>query len=252
MYCGWQGIKLLQTRYIVARKEVQVMGDPLSQEEIDRLLNAAAGGDSEEASPEVAETQAQVSEPVAAEAATPEPAAVADEPVGVEMTAEAQSEMAQEASAPSQPQAAPGSVVDPPWQGAQTTQPFTVLESTPPPSGPGVFGAATSSSSVPQDIQFGSLPGAGTSGSQPRSIDMLLDVKLQLTVELGRKDLTVKEALHLGPGSVIELDRIAGEPVDLYVNGKLIARGEVVVIDENFGVRVTEVVSPAERIRRVA
>jgi flagellar motor switch protein FliN/FliY len=64
--------------------------------------------------------------------------------------------------------------------------------------------------------------------------------------------MTIREALSLGPGSVLELDKIAGEPVDLLVNNKLIARGEVVVIDENFGVRVTEVVSPEERMDRVA
>lgn len=230
------------------------MGDPLSQEEIDRLLNAAGGGDTqEEAAPEPAPTQAEP------EAAAPEPATMADEPSGVEMTAQAEPEAAPEMQAPAEPQPepqmAPPTVVDPPWQGMQTPQPFTVVDSGPQPgmqSGPGMFGASTGSGSVPQDIQFGSLPGGGSAAGQPRSIDMLLDVKLQLTVELGRKDLTVKEALNLGPGSVIELDRIAGEPVDLYVNGKLIARGEVVVIDENFGVRVTEVVSPAERIRRVA
>jgi flagellar motor switch protein FliN/FliY len=85
----------------------------------------------------------------------------------------------------------------------------------------------------------------------PRSLDLLLDIRLQLTAELGRREMTIREALSLGPGSVLELDKIAGEPVDLLVNNKLIARGEVVVIDENFGVRVTEVVSPEERMDRI-
>jgi len=83
------------------------------------------------------------------------------------------------------------------------------------------------------------------------NINLLLDVKLTLTVELGRTTMLVKDILGLGEGSIIELDKLAGEPVDLLVNGKLIARGEVVVIDENFGVRVTDIVSPAERIERV-
>lgn len=117
---------------------------------------------------------------------------------------------------------------------------------------PSVIGAAASPSAAAQPVQFGPLPEPEPVSGAPRSIDLLLDVKLQLTAELGRKKLTIKEALALGPGSVVELDKIAGEPVDVLVNGKLIARGEVVVIDENFGIRVTDVLSPAERMGRVA
>ncbi len=80
------------------------------------------------------------------------------------------------------------------------------------------------------------------------NISLLLDIYMQLTVELGRTRMQIKEILGLGEGSIIELEKLAGEPVDLLVNGKLIAKGEVVVIDENFGVRVTEIVSPHERI----
>ncbi len=79
-------------------------------------------------------------------------------------------------------------------------------------------------------------------------ISLLLDVPMTLTVELGRTSKLVQEILGLGEGSIIELDKLAGEPVDLLVNGKLIAKGEVVVIDENFGVRVTDIVSPDERL----
>lgn len=117
---------------------------------------------------------------------------------------------------------------------------------------PSIIGAAASTSAAAQPVQFGPLPEPEPVSGAPRSIDLLLDVKLQLTAELGRKKLTIKEALALGPGSVVELDKIAGEPVDVLVNGKLIARGEVVVIDENFGIRVTDVLSPAERMGRVA
>ncbi len=74
---------------------------------------------------------------------------------------------------------------------------------------------------------------------------------MTLTVELGRTRQFVKDILGFGEGSIIELDKLAGEPVDLLVNGKLIAKGEVVVIDENFGVRVTDIVSPAERLNKV-
>ena len=80
------------------------------------------------------------------------------------------------------------------------------------------------------------------------NISLLLDVPMTLTVELGRTTQLVQDILGLGEGSIIELDKLAGEPVDLLVNGKLIAKGEVVVIDENFGVRVTDIVSPVERL----
>ena len=79
------------------------------------------------------------------------------------------------------------------------------------------------------------------------SIDRLLDVGLTLSVELGRKNIQIKDIIALGPGKIIELDKLAGEPVDLLVNGKLLAKGEVVVVDENFGVRITELINPADR-----
>jgi flagellar motor switch protein FliN len=87
--------------------------------------------------------------------------------------------------------------------------------------------------------------------SSSDSIDRLLDVGLCLSVELGRKEMQIKEILALGPGKIIELDKLSGEPVDLLVNGKLLARGEVVVVDENFGVRITELITPTDRIRMV-
>ncbi len=81
------------------------------------------------------------------------------------------------------------------------------------------------------------------------NLNLLMDVQMTLTVELGRTKMFIKEILGLGEGSIIELDKLAGEPVDLLVNGKLVAKGEVVVIDENFGVRVTDIVSPSERVK---
>jgi flagellar motor switch protein FliN/FliY len=78
-----------------------------------------------------------------------------------------------------------------------------------------------------------------------------MDIPLQLTVELGRTKMPIKEILDLGPGSIVELDKLAGEPVDILVNNKLIAKGEVVVIDESFGVRITDIVSKMERINKV-
>lgn len=83
------------------------------------------------------------------------------------------------------------------------------------------------------------------------NLELLFDVTLPLVVELGRTRLSVREILDLGPGSIVELDKLAGEPVDLYVNDVLFARGEVVVIEENFGIRITEIVSPEERMRSI-
>ncbi|NLJ61299.1 MAG: flagellar motor switch protein FliN [Firmicutes bacterium] len=80
------------------------------------------------------------------------------------------------------------------------------------------------------------------------NIDLLLDVPLPVSVELGRATMTIRDILDLGAGSVVEVDRVAGEPVDILVNGRLVARGEVVVIDENFGVRILDMVSPEERL----
>lgn len=79
------------------------------------------------------------------------------------------------------------------------------------------------------------------------NIGLILDVPLEITVELGRTRKSIKDVLELTNGSIIELERLAGEPVDIMVNGKYLAKGEVVVIDENFGVRITDIASPAER-----
>ncbi len=75
-----------------------------------------------------------------------------------------------------------------------------------------------------------------------KNIDLLMDVALDVVIELGRTVMPLKEVLNLGPGAVIELDKLAGDPVDILVNNKLVARGEVVVIEENFGVRITEII----------
>ncbi|KQL54624.1 flagellar motor switch protein FliN [Heyndrickxia shackletonii] len=86
---------------------------------------------------------------------------------------------------------------------------------------------------------------------ETKNLNMLLDIPLQVTVELGRTSRTVKDILELGSGSIIELDKLAGEPVDILLNNQLIAQGEVVVIDENFGVRITEIVSQTDRIKKL-
>jgi len=84
-----------------------------------------------------------------------------------------------------------------------------------------------------------------------RGIDLLLDIPLEVAVEVGRSRILVRDLLQLQEGSMIELDKLAGEPLDLYVNSRLIARGEAVVVNEKFGLRLTDVVSPSERIENL-
>lgn len=100
-------------------------------------------------------------------------------------------------------------------------------------------------------VQFASFQQEEPHVSMPTNIDLLMDVGLQISVELGRTVKKIKEILDFSVGTVIELDKLAGEPVDILVNGKMLAKGEVVVIDENFGVRITEIVSPAERVKNL-
>jgi flagellar motor switch protein FliN/FliY len=87
--------------------------------------------------------------------------------------------------------------------------------------------------------------------NQTRRLELLLDVPLDLSVELGRTRMSIQDLLNLSPGSVVELDKIAGEPLDILVNDRLIARGEAVVVNDKFGVRITDIVSPSERIARL-
>ena len=92
----------------------------------------------------------------------------------------------------------------------------------------------------------------GNSGDgQVNDINMVLDIPVQLSVELGRTRVSIKHILQLGQGSVVELDALAGEPMDVLVNGYLIAQGEVVVVNDKFGIRLTDVVTPSERLRRI-
>ena len=87
--------------------------------------------------------------------------------------------------------------------------------------------------------------------SQARELEMIMDIPVKLTVELGRTKLTIKQLLELAQGSVIELEGLAGEPMDILINGYLIAQGEVVVIEDKYGIRITEIVTPSERIHKL-
>ncbi|MBR1907916.1 flagellar motor switch protein FliN [bacterium] len=110
--------------------------------------------------------------------------------------------------------------------------------------------ADTSESVTVQPVKFASFEDTTQmSGEANKNLDILMDVKLQLTVELGRAVLPIKKVLELTKGSIIELEKVAGEPVELYANGKLIANGEVVVIEDNFGLRITSITNPDERLK---
>ncbi len=100
-------------------------------------------------------------------------------------------------------------------------------------------------------VEFSSFDPSESTQAPINNLDMLLDIPLSITVELGRTKRSVKEILELSAGSIIELDKLAGEPVDILVNQRIVAKGEVVVIEENFGVRVTDILSQAERINNL-
>lgn len=102
-----------------------------------------------------------------------------------------------------------------------------------------------------QKVEYGSFPEQPAAGNVKGNLDLLYDIPLEITVELGRTDMEIRKILELGPGAVIQLDKLAGEPVDILANHKLIAKGEVVVIEENFGVRITDIISPIDRLTKM-
>lgn len=103
-----------------------------------------------------------------------------------------------------------------------------------------------------QQADFEELDAANKAGNKEKNIEFLLDIPLEVTVKLGQSRMIIKDLLSLNQGSVIELDKLAGEPMDIFVNDKMIARGEVVVVNEKFGVRLTDILSPAERLKQLS
>jgi flagellar motor switch protein FliN/FliY len=110
--------------------------------------------------------------------------------------------------------------------------------------------AAPSSTAKLAPASFPSLEGGGAAPA-PKNIDFILDIPMQVTVQVGSTKMVVRELLQLGQGSVIELEKLAGEPMEVLVNNKLVARGEVVVVNEKFGIRLTDVISAAERVQQL-
>lgn len=109
---------------------------------------------------------------------------------------------------------------------------------------------ASASGAAAEKMQLDTLqPDAG--GNAEVNMDVILDVPVTMAMEVGRTRISIRNLLQLNQGSVVELDRAAGEPLDVFVNGTLVAHGEVVVINEKFGIRLTDVISPAERVRKL-
>ena len=138
------------------------------------------------------------------------------------------------------------------WEAAlaqQATTPSTGMASDP-------FSAAASEVSDPVQqatpAAFANFGASSPSMPAGNDINMILDIPVQLTVELGRTRIPIKNILQLAQGSVVELDALAGEPMDVLVNGFLIAQGEVVVVNDKFGIRLTDIVTPSERMRRLS
>jgi flagellar motor switch protein FliN/FliY len=103
----------------------------------------------------------------------------------------------------------------------------------------------------PRPAEFDNLQEEGQPSSRDVNLDVILDVPVTLSMEVGRTRIPIRNLLQLNQGSVVELDRAAGEPLDVFVNGTLVAHGEVVVVNDKFGIRLTDVISPAERIRKL-
>lgn len=206
---------------------MQILPLDVAKEMVSFLMGGGAEAEAQEApAPEPA--PAPVAPEPAPVAAAPAPAASAPQPA------------APQYAAPPQPQYA-----------APTQQP----QYTAPPMGaqpvyaPPAYANNVVSSGVPvQNAQFAPLTNEPVEVNAA-NISLIQDVPLQVTVELGRTKKSIREILEFSTGSIIELDKLAGEPVDIHVNGQLTAKGEVVVIDENFGVRITEIVSPMERVQ---
>lgn len=207
---------------------MQILPLDVAKEMVSFLMGGGAEAEAQEA-------PAPAPEPAPAPVA-PEPAPVAAAPA-----ASAPQPAAPQYAAPPQP----------PQYAAPTQQP----QYTAPPMGaqpvyaPPAYANNVVSSGVPvQNAQFAPLTNEPVEVNAA-NISLIQDVPLQVTVELGRTKKSIREILEFSTGSIIELDKLAGEPVDIHVNGQLTAKGEVVVIDENFGVRITEIVSPMERVQ---
>lgn len=195
--------------------------------------------------------------------ASPEPAYAPNEPVRDERPAPSAHESAPAPIPQPDPmagyshQAPPPNIPAPAYDPYAQQPPMAPPHAYPPPShmqqpqGPAHYGGLPGRNVNVQPAQFSGFPTGSNVHADETNLNLLLDIPLKVTVELGRTKKLIKEILEFSQGSIIELDKLAGEPVDILVNNKLIAKGEVVVIDENFGVRVTDIISQVDRIQKL-
>lgn len=113
-------------------------------------------------------------------------------------------------------------------------------------------GAVEGVAKAADNVSAAAAAASAAAGQPQRTLEFILDVTLQVTVEVGRARMTIQDLLQLGQGSVVELEKLAGEPLDIYVNGKQVARGEAVIVNEKFGVRLTDIISPEDRVESLA
>lgn len=208
----------MEVEGLIDSEIMQILPVDISKDMVDNLMSGGASAPEEE----------------------PAPAAPAPQPAAAAPQAPPQTQPVAAAAMPQQ---------QPPQQPVYAQQP--VYPQQPMYAVPPAEPAAKVAPGVPvQPVQFAPLTPSGVPVTDT-NIGLIMDVPLQITVELGRTKKLIKDILDLSSGSVIELDKLAGEPVDVLVNGKLLAKGEVVVIDENFGVRITDIVSPIERAKNL-
>ncbi|GIO66834.1 flagellar motor switch phosphatase FliY [Paenibacillus sp. FSL M7-1455] len=193
-----------------------------------------------------ADSVEQLIEETAAAAQAPEKPAPSPQPTPAQPP--------QQQSVPQQPQAPSQQPTGYPGEYPAAGQPMPGYEQNPqmPPYGmPQHYGTPYNRNVNVQPVQFSNLQSPAYGPVDQNNLNLLMDIPLKVTVELGRTQKQIKDILEMSQGSIIELDKLAGEPVDILVNNKLIAKGEVVVIDENFGVRVTDILSQWDRIQKL-
>ena len=243
----------MEVEGLIDSEIMQILPLPVAQELTGALLGTAMGGES---APEPEPTPAP--EPAAAPAPEPTPAPAQAAPPPPPQQAAPPPPQQQ---APPQQQYAPPPQDYPQQQYAPPPQGYPPQQYAPPPPGYGYPPQGYPPPQYPQQTNIVTNMPVAPAQFTPLStepiqvndanIGLILDVPLQITVELGRTRKSIKEILELSNGSIVELDKLAGEPVEIQVNGNYLAKGEVVVIDENFGVRITEIASPAERAKQI-
>ncbi|MFD1128561.1 flagellar motor switch phosphatase FliY [Paenibacillus provencensis] len=202
------------------------------------MLIHGSSDPAEEAANEIAAAIEEIAEPAAPAAQPPVQTPVQEHPNSMP-------------SSPAEPMQMPGTPYQEPWQGQTAMPPMPQQMQNMQYNEPQHYGNMHARSVNVQPVQFANFNNGNFGQQSDNNLNLLMDIPLKVTVELGRTQKQIKDILELSQGSIIELDKLAGEPVDILVNQKLIAKGEVVVIDENFGVRVTDIISEWDRLQKI-